>query len=466
MTTAWTPDATELADRIRSKAVSAAEVVEEAIRKAEALDPRLGAIVTTDYDRALDKAKAGQLSGPFAGAPFLVKDLDPYKGLPTYYGSRSMRGAGPDAEQTPYIDAFDAAGLVTIGKSATPEYGFLPTTEPMGFAPTRNPWNLDRSAGGSSGGAAAAVAAGIVPVAHASDGGGSIRIPSANCGLFGLKPSRGRMLPNRPSTWSIDLSVSHVVSRSVRDSAAMFAATQRADAEAPFAPIGLVSTPLDRALKVGLVMNSGGGRAPDPEVRTAVENAARLLEDLGHRVEPTVLPMDGARFGMDFTILWASGAADLLAGIGQALGRKPDADVVEPFSLAMAELVGQLPPDALPAAIERLNDDMRAYDAWLTRYDVILSPVLGQPPVELGYVAGWVAFPDLQQRLNAYVGYTPVQNVAGAPAMSAPLHWTAEGLPVGVQIAGRAGDEATLLGLAYQLEEAQPWAHRRPPVSA
>ena len=466
MTTSWTPDATELAARIRRKEVSAVEVVEDAIRKAQALEPRLGAIVTTDYDRALDKAKAGPLSGPFAGVPFLVKDLDPYKGLPTYYGSRSMLGAAPDTEQTPYVDAFDAAGLVTIGKSATPEYGFLPTTEPMGFPPTRNPWNLERSSGGSSGGAAAAVAAGVVPLAHASDGGGSIRIPSSNCGLFGLKPSRGRMLPNRPSTWAIDISVSHVVSRSVRDSAALFAATERTGPDAPFTPVGMVSEPLNRPLKIGLVMNSGGGHAPDPEVRTAVENAARLLENLGHQVEPTALPMDGARFGMDFTILWASGAADLVAAIGQALGRKPDAEVLEPFSLAMAELVGTLSPDVLPGAIGRLNDDMKAYDAWLTEFDIILSPVLGQPPVELGYVAGWIPFPDLQQRLNTYVGYTPVQNVAGAPAMSVPLHWTADGLPVGVQIAGRAGGEALLFQLAYQLEEAQPWGRRKPSVSA
>lgn len=466
MPTSWTPDATELAARIRRKEVSAFEVVEEAIRKAEDLDPKLGAIVTADYERALDRARTDQLSGPFAGVPFLVKDLDPYKGLPTYYGSRGMLGAAPDAEQTPYIDAFDAAGLVTIGKSATPEYGFLPTTEPMGFPPTRNPWNLDRSSGGSSGGAAAAVASGMVPVAHASDGGGSIRIPSSNCGLFGLKPSRGRMLPNRPSTWSIDISVSHVLSRSVRDSAALFAATERTAPDAPFTPIGLVSEPLNRPLKVGLVMNTGGGHAPDPEVRAAVEGAAKLLEHLGHVVEPTALPMDGARFGFDFTVLWASGAAELAAAIGQAMGRKPDAEVLEPFSLAMAELVGQLPPDVLPAAIARLNEDMKAYDAWLTQYDVILSPVLAKPPVELGYVAGWVPFEELQARLNTYVGYTPVQNVAGAPAMSVPLHWTADGLPVGVQIAGRVGGEATLLALAYQLEAAQPWAHRRPPVSA
>ena len=460
----WTPDATELAGRIRRKEVSAAEVVEDAIRKAEALQPQVGAIVTSDFDRALDKAKAGQLSGPFAGVPFMVKDLDPYKGLPTRNGSRSGLRSPPETTQTPYVDAFDAAGFVVIGKSATPEYGFLPTTEPMGFQPTRNPWNTARSSGGSSGGAAAAVASGMVPIAHASDGGGSIRIPASNCGLFGLKPSRGRMLPGRPSTRGIDISVSHALSRSVRDSAALFAATERTGADAVFKPVGVVSEPLKKKLKVGLVVQTGTGVQPDPEVRTAVNNAAKLLESLGHHVEPTTWPMDGEQFGTDFTVLWASGAAELVAAIGKALGRAPDDTVLEPFSLGMAKLVGQLPPDALPAAIERLNADTKAYDAWLTKYDVILSPVLGKPPVELGYVAGWVPFQELQARLLTYVGYTPLHNVAGAPSMSVPLHWTADGLPVGVQIAGRAGGEAQLFQLAYQLEAAQPWAHRKPPT--
>ncbi|WP_454715696.1 amidase [Caulobacter segnis] len=465
MSAPWTPDATELAGRIRRKEVSAAEVVEDAIRKAEALQPQVGAIVTSDFDRALDKAKAGQLSGPFAGVPFMVKDLDPYKGLPTRNGSRSGLRSPPETTQTQYVDAFDAAGFVVIGKSATPEYGFLPTTEPMGFQPTRNPWNTKHSSGGSSGGAAAAVASGMVPIAHASDGGGSIRIPASNCGLFGLKPSRGRMLQGRPSTRGLDISVSHALSHSVRDSAALFAATERTGADQVFKPLGVVTEPLKKKLKVGLVMQTGTGVTPDPEVQAAVNNAAKLLESLGHKVEPTTWPMNGAQFGQDFTVLWASGAAELVAGVGKAMGRKPDANVLEPFSLGMAELVGQLPPGALPAAIERLNADTRAYDAWLTKYDVILSPVLGKPPVELGYVAGWVPFPELQARLLTYVGYTPLHNVAGAPSMSVPLHWTADGLPVGVQIAGRAGGEALLFQLAYQLEAAQPWAHRKPPTS-
>ena len=461
----WTPDATELSGRLRRKEVTAVELVEDAIRKAEALQPKIGALVTSDFDRAMDKAKSGQLSGPFAGVPFLIKDLDPYKGLPTRYGSRATLGARPEKAQTAFIDAYDQAGLVVIGKSATPEYGFLPTTEPLGFLPTRNPWNLKHSSGGSSGGAGAATSAGMVPFAHASDGGGSIRIPSSNCGLFGLKPSRGRMIEGRPGGRGIDLSVAHCVSHSVRDSAALFAISERTAAGSPFAPIGVVTTPTKRKLKVGLVMNTGTGHKPDPEVVAAIESAAKLMASLGHHVEPTDWPMDGAQFGADFTALWSTGAAELAAGVSKAVGRKADASVLEPFSLGMAELVGSLKPGQLEAAVGRLKAASQAYDVWLTRYDVILSPVLGSPPVELGFVSGSVPFEELQVRLMNYVGYTPVQNVAGAPAMSVPLHWTADGLPVGAHFAARIGQEKLLFELAYQLEAALPWAHRRPPTS-
>lgn len=463
---AWTPDATELAGRIRRKEVSVAEVVEDAIRKAEALQPKVGALVTSDFDRAMDKAKNGQLSGPFAGVPFLIKDLDPYKGLPTRYGSRSSLGARPEKAQTAFIDAYDQAGLVVIGKSATPEYGFLPTTEPLGFLPTRNPWNVKHSSGGSSGGAAAATASGMVPFAHATDGGGSIRIPSSNCGLFGMKPSRGRMIAGRSNSKGIDLSVAHCVAHSVRDSAALFAISESTESGSPFAPIGVIAGPSKKRLKVGLLIETGTGLRPDAEVVAAVEGAAKLMASLGHHVEPTHWPIDGAQFGRDFTALWSTGAAELVAGVSKAMGRKADASVLEPFSLGMAELVAGLKPGDLEAAVGRLRATSQAYDAWLTKYDVILSPVLGSPPVELGFVSGAVPFETLQARLLTYVGYTPLQNVAGAPAMSVPLHWTADGLPVGVHFCARAGAEKMLFELAYQLEAAQPWAHRKPPVSA
>lgn len=467
----WAPDAVEIAGRIRRKEVSALEVTEKAVRDAEALNPKLGFLVTPDFDRAIDKAKrldaaTAPPAGPFAGVPFLVKDLDDYVGLPTFSGSRAMLRNPPAKTQPAYIDCFDKAGLIVIGKSSTPEYGFLPTTEPEGFPPTRNPWNPERSSGGSSGGAAVATAAGVAPFAHASDGGGSIRIPSSNCGLFGLKVSRGRQVPGREPMRGVDLSVAHCVSRSVRDSATLLAATERHGADQVFPPVGLVTGPDTRRLRVGLVVNTMLGAQPNAEVRAAAENAGKLMESLGHKVEPTTWPVDGPAFAQNFLALWASGAAELVDAVAQAIGRKPDDSLLEPFTLAMAELVGQMPPDGLRKAVADLQAAGQAYDRWLDRYDVIVSPVLGSPPVPLGWVSGTVDIPHLTERLNAYVGYTTLHNVAGAASMSVPLHWTADGLPVGVQFAGRVGAEKTLLQLAYELEAAQPWAGRKPPVSA
>jgi amidase len=459
----WTPDATELAASIRRGEMSAAELMEATIRKAEALQPKLNFIVNSDFDRALDKAKAGGQSGPFAGVPFLVKDLDDYVGMPTRSGSRWTLGLPPAKTQDVYIDSFEKAGLIFFGKSATPEYGFLPTTEPMGYSPTRNPWDPSRSSGGSSGGAAVAVAAGVIPISHASDGGGSIRIPSSNCGLFGLKPSRGRMIDPNPGTKAIDIGVNHAVSRSVRDSAALFAATERQSGGLP--PVGLVTRPGKRKLKVGLLLKSGSGRMPETQVQVAIDGTARLLESLGHHIEPTDWPVDSVQFGQDFLTLWAAGAAQMVEAVAKAIGRMPDANLLEPFSLGMAQVIAGLPKSALDAAEARLEADVKAYDAWFNSFDVVLSPVLAKPPVPLGYITGDVPFAELSARLTDYVGYTPLQNVAGAPAMSVPLHWTEAGLPVGSHICARLGQERTLFELAYALEEAQPWAGRKPPVS-
>lgn len=466
----WAPDAVEIAGRIRRKEVSALEVTEKAVRDAEALNPKLGFLVTPDFDRAIDKAKrldAGTTpsAGPFAGVPFLVKDLDDYVGLPTFSGSRAMLRNPPARTQPAYIDCFDKAGLIVIGKSSTPEYGFLPTTEPEGFPPTRNPWNPERSSGGSSGGAAVATAAGVTPFAHASDGGGSIRIPSSNCGLFGLKVSRGRQVPGREPMRGVDLSVAHCVSRSVRDSATLLAATERHGPDQVFPPVGLVTGPGKRRLRVGLVVPTMLGAEPHPEVRRATEDAGKLMQSLGHTVEPTAWPVEGPGFAQDFLALWASGAAELVDAVAKAIGRQPDDSLLEPFTLAMAELVKQMPAGGLQKAVAHLQAAGQAYDRWFEHQDVVISPVLGSPPVPLGWVSGTVDIPHLTERLNAYVGYTTLHNVAGAASMSVPLHWTPDGLPVGVQFAARAGAERTLLELAYELEAAQPWAGRKPVVS-
>ncbi|WP_309604652.1 amidase [Phenylobacterium sp.] len=460
------PDATALAADIRAGRLSAAEAVSAAIDRAEALQSTLNIIVNSDFDRALAKVRAGTPAGPFGGVPFLVKDLNDYVGLPTRNGSRAMRAAPPATTQAPYIDAFDRAGLVVIGKSATPEFGFLPTTEPVATGLTRNPWDLTRSSGGSSGGSAAAVAAGVVPAAHANDGGGSIRIPASNCGLFGLKPSRGRMIGTEGETRISDLSVEHVLSRSVRDSAAIFALTEDSGPRARFPSTGFVTGPGKRRLRVGVLMENGQGHSPTPEVVAATDAAVRLLSGLGHHLEPTRLPYDGRQFGDDFLLLWADGAKDLADQLAATMGRAPDLEVLEAFSLGMVELARKSGPASVEAAVRRLTANALAYDTWFPahQFDVVLSPVLSSPPPLLGEVGPGVAFDTLVPRLTEYVGYTPIHNIAGAPSMSLPLYWTEAGLPVGTLVSARAGNERTLFELAYELEAANPWAHRIPPV--
>ncbi|WP_394762619.1 amidase [Phenylobacterium sp.] len=460
------PDATALAADIRAGRLSAAEAVETAIRRAEGLQGTLNIIVNSDFDRALAKARAGTPSGPFGGVPFLVKDLVDYKGLPTRSGSQSGRAAPAATVQAQNCDAFDRAGFVTLGKSATPEFGYLPTTEPVATGLTRNPWDLSRSSGGSSGGSAVAVAAGVVPVAHATDGGGSIRIPSSNCGLFGLKPSRGRISDFEGKASVTDIGVEHVVSRSVRDSAALFALTEDMAPRASFPPVGLVTGPAKHRLRIGVLLENGAGHSPTPEVVSAHDHAVRLVQGLGHHVEPTHLPYDRGQFIQDFLALWAGGAAQDAAKIARAIGRAPDERELEPFSLGMVEMARKAGFASLGPVIQRLTANALAYDTWFPahQFDVVLSPVLSSGPPLLGEVGPSVAFDTLIARLTEYVGYTPIHNIAGAPAMSVPLYWTQDGLPIGTMFAARAGNERMLFELAYELEAASPWAHRIPPV--
>ena len=460
------PDATETAARIRRGEVSAAEVVEAAIARAETLQGTLNFIVNSDFDRALAKARAGTPSGPFGGVPFLVKDLVDYRGLPTRSGSQSGRYAPVATTQERNIDAFDRAGLVTLGKSATPEFGFLPTTEPIATGLTRNPWDLTRSSGGSSGGSAVAVAAGVVPVAHASDGGGSIRIPASNCGLFGLKPSRARIVGTEAQRQISDFSVEHVLSRTVRDSAAMLALTEATSLRTRFPPVGMVAGPAARRLRVGVLLENGLGYSPTPEVVAATDHATKLVAGLGHHIDYTHLPYDGGQFIQDFLLFWAAGAMGLADRLAQVMHRAPDEHVLEPFSLGLAAMARKAGPQAIGAAMQRLQANALAYDTWFPahQFDVVLSPVLSSGPLLLGEVGPLVAFDTLVARLTEYVGYTPIHNIAGAPAMSVPLYWTEAGLPIGTMFSARAGNERMLFELAYELEAASPWAQRIPPV--
>lgn len=453
-------DATETAMAIKSGAVSALEVVDAAIARSEALNPKLNFLVTDDYERARDRAKAPLGNGPFAGVPFLIKDLDDFTGLPTRLGTRSTVGLSAADRQAPLIDGVLATGLNPIGKSATPEHGFLPTTEPLAFGPTRNPWDPTRSAGGSSGGAASATAAHVVPFAHASDGGGSIRIPASCCGLFGLKPSRDRTLATDPGHFPMPLSIQLCVSRSVRDSATLLAAVEAKNSG--LQQVGLISAPSSRRLRIGLVFDSVSGQSPDPGVAHAIEETAALLERLGHHVEPTAWPAPLIGMADAFLLTWSQGAANLLAETGARLGRSPGIDDVEPFSLAMATIVAGAPDGAVEQAVAYLGSLRPVYDAWLTEFDVILSPVLSLPPPEIGWLAPDLPVDTIAERLTRYVGYTTPHNVVGAPAMSVPGAWSAAGLPIGAQFSAAVGAEALLLGLAYELEATRPWAAQRP----
>lgn len=459
---AWI-DATATADLIRKREITAREAVAAAIERCEALNPQLNFLVTKDYERALALADQPR-SGPFAGTPLLVKDLNDVAGVPTRWGSRVTAAAPIPQTTDPTIEAYVRAGFIPFGKTQTPEYGFLPTTEPVAFGPARNPWNVARSTGGSSGGSAAATAAGVVPVGHANDGGGSVRIPASCCGLFGLKPTRGRTIGDKVGP--LELSTEQCVARSVRDAAAVFAAIERTGPDANLPPVGFVTTAVDRRLKIGFTTSDPMGRTADRDVAEGVMATAALLSSMGHAVEEAAWPMGGEQFADDFTALWTVGAARLVAGLTQQLGRAPGEAELEPFTLGLARMNAEYPRDAFDLIGQRLVAAGQKYLSWYDTYDVVLTPVLASAPPEIGHLAPTVDFETLKARLRDYVGYTPVQNLAGNPAMSVPLWWTRERLPVGMHFSARTGGERTLFELAYQLEAARPWARKRPTISA
>jgi amidase len=457
-------DATGVAARVRSGDITAAEALEAAIARAERVNPQLNFMATAMYDAARARAQT-QLSGPFAGVPTLIKDLLPVAGWPTKYGSRAFANFVP-TEQAPYADALFASGLVPFGKSTTPEFGLTATTEPILGGATKNPWDLTRSSGGSSGGAAVAVAARVVPIAHASDGGGSIRIPASCNGLFGLKVSRGRTVVSGRPDPGLPISVNGCVSRSVRDTSAWLAATEASGAQAAFAPVGLVSGPGAQRLRISVQIPNALGNEPDAEVRAAIESVAELCRSLGHQVRDFGEPLDGPQFSADFILLWANGAAEVVGLVqSQAPAGAPLDQLLEPLTLELAAHAQRQGPAALEAAIQRLRAVEAQYASWFAETDILLTPVLAKPPVPLGAIdgaKGMAAFATLAD----YVGYTPLQNVAGAPAMSVPLAWSSGGLPVGAHFSTAKGQERRLLELAYELEQARPWAARRPAVNA
>lgn len=478
-------DATAQAELVRSGEVSPLELVDAAIARIEKLDPDVNAVIHRRFERAREEAASGDLpGGPFRGVPTLFKDLMcAMEGEPYHEGSRLLRDAGyrsPVTDQLArrYLDA----GFVCLGRTNTPEFGLIPTTEPVAYGPSRNPWDLDRTTGGSSGGSAAAVAAGLVPLAHGNDGGGSIRIPASACGLVGLKPTRGRTsLGPRSSTLTASLNVELGLTHSVRDAAALL------DALAGPGPGDTVTAPRPArpwaeevgadpgALRIGILtdnpIDSGGVH---PDCVAAAEDAARLLESLGHHVEPSY-PRAASDPGlvMTFGTVWFAGVAAKLEQFETLLERPAvTADDVETGTWAMAESGRVITATQLLAAADEMQRFTRAIASWWRglgggEFDLLLTPTLGEPPVPLGTFDSPPDNPLLGFfRSATFVPFTPIFNVTGQPAISLPLSWNGEDLPIGVQLVAAFGREDLLLRVAAQVERARPWTDRRPPVHA
>jgi amidase/6-aminohexanoate-cyclic-dimer hydrolase len=466
-------DAIGLAALVARKEVSPQELLDAAIARTEAVNPQVNAVVAKHYDEARAAIRAGLPEGPLRGVPFLLKDLHALlSGTVTTNGCRFFSDSRADHD-TEVVARYKRGGLVIFGKTNTPEFGLTVSTEPRLFGPTRNPWKPTHMAGGSSGGAAAAVAAGMVPAAHASDGGGSIRIPASCCGLFGLKPTRARNPhgPDRGEGWS-GMSTEHVVSRSVRDSAAILDLTSGPDVGAPYfavppaVPFLAAMGAAGPVLRVGLVTRTAAGEAIDPECERAVRDTARTLEGLGHRVEEISLSGVEQGFGPAFRIVIAGNTRAAIEFHATRTGRQPGPDDLEKVTWAMFEAGARASAADYARAVVAVHRAGRQFAALFQTHDLVLAPTLPRPPQPLG------VFSMMADDLDAYgrdVGYftsfTAIVNLAGNPAASLPLHWTPDGLPVGVQLIGRYGDEATVLRVSAQLEQERPWFSRRPALA-
>jgi len=465
-------DGLGLAELVRRGEISAPELVEAAIERIERHNPVLNAVVYKAYDEARRAARGALPDGAFRGVPFLVKDLRmQVAGWPMTDGSAFTRNE-VSAEDSALVKRQRAAGLVILGKTNTPEHGITGTTESRLLGPCRNPWNPEHISGGSSGGAAAAVAAGIVPLAHASDGLGSIRIPAACCGLFGLKVTRER------NPGGLDLGanvlgfgVSHVVTRSVRDSAAMLDATGHAEPAMPFASPARPASYLRELhvppgpLRVAFSSETPSGRPIDPEVRRALEDTASLLVELGHDVREQGLGIDYRALYRAQGTLGAAGAAAGISETSERLGREPREDELEPLTWAGIRSGRKLTGEAVMRSLRDLRRMTHEILGFFETCDLYLTPVMGTPPPRVGHIDPVALAPrEVGKRQSVAFPFTPPFNFTGQPAMSVPLAWSESGLPLGMQFAARYGDEATLFRVAAQLEAARPWRAKKPAI--
>lgn len=448
-------DAVGLAERLRLREVSAAEVTEAAIARALEVEPAINAVEFECYQRARQQSATGAMTGFFANVPTFVKDNTDVRGLPTNHGSAAL-DTPPARRSDPFARQFLDQGFIVLGKSTLPEFGLNATTEFAQREPTRNPWNPDYSAGASSGGAAALVAAGVVPLAHGNDGGGSIRIPAACCGLVGLKATRGRHR-EKPHTrvLAVNLINEGVLTRSVRDTARFHAEAEKYYRNHRLPRIGLVQGPARRRMKIGLLLDPVTGGRTDPESRAAVEETAQRLARLGHQVEEIPMPVPSS-FVEDFGLYWS-----MLAFMFESSGHRLIDPGFEPDLLdgLTRGLSAQFRRNfyRAPAFIYRLRRTHRDYARVFRALDAVLSPVLTHTTPPLGHISPRVPFEQLFERLIDYVGFTPWANASGGPAISLPVGLTAKNLPLSAQLFAGHGQERTLLELAFELEDSHPW---------
>ena len=448
-------DGVGLAALISRGEVSALEATQAAIKRVQQVNPALNAVELACYEQAL-AAAAKPATGVFAGVPTFIKDNLDVVGLPTRHGSRGFTPQ-PARKDDPFVRMTMDQGFTLLGKTTLPEFGFSASTEYQDDEPTRNPWHTGYSSGASSGGTAALVAAGAVPMAHGNDGGGSIRIPAAVCGLVGLKPTRGRLVrSNLSRSLPVDIVNDGVLTRSVRDTAHFIAAAEQVRPARRFAPVGLVEGPGKRRLRIGMVVDSITGMPTDTATRETVATTARLLEGMGHRIEPTEAPVP-LRFIEDFKSYYGF-LAFMMSRFGKRLMHAPDFDInkLEGLTLGLADYYLQR-KFRLPVTLWHMWRSWHEYAQIMRNYDVMLTPVLAHTTPELGYLSPNVPFDTLFERLTNYASFTPVNNASGSPAISLPMGMSPEGLPIGVQLAAAHGDERTLLELAYALEAEQGW---------
>lgn len=484
-------DGLGLAELVRNKDVTPVELVDAAIERIERFNPALNAVIYKLYDAARDAAKGPRPDGPFSGVPMLLKDLiSTLEGIPTSSGNKLLKNI-PARQDSELARRWKKTGVLFLGKTNTPEFGLTPFTEPLAFGPARNPWDTSRTPGGSSGGSAAAVAARMVPLASGGDGGGSIRIPSSACGLFGLKPTRGRT-PTGPligEAWH-GFAIEHVLTRSVRDSAAMLDATHGADVGAPYyaPPVdGSFLEALQQApgkLRVAFTGKPMLGKNVDPEVLKGLDATVQLLQQLGHDVVEAAPMVDGETFALEFVKILAAELRADIEEAARAAGKRVSVKDFDPATFGLGMLGKALSAQDYASAARYLQVQARTIAAFFEKYDILLTPTLSMPPVPIGALQPAPAEKMLINLIGSFDGgvllklmgiikplaaqtfefipWTPVFNVTGQPAMSVPLHWTDSGLPVGMHFVARFGDEATLFKLASQLEQAKPWQDKTP----